>query len=133
MKKKILVVDDEVAFTRTLKMNLERTGQYEVRVENFAQDALKAAKEFKPDLIILDVIMPAEFGGDIAAKLRADPEFVHTPIVFMTAYVKRYRVEEHEGYISGYPFIAKPASIEEIISVIEKHLTEKKKENEHKE
>jgi Response regulator containing CheY-like receiver, AAA-type ATPase, and DNA-binding domains len=79
MKKKILVVDDEVAFTRTLKMNLERTGQYEVRVENFAQDALKAAKEFKPDLIILDVIMPAEFGGDIAAKLRSDPEFVHTP------------------------------------------------------
>ncbi|MGC8743235.1 MAG: response regulator [Verrucomicrobiia bacterium] len=122
MKKKILIVDDEVAFTRTLKLNLERTGNYEVCVENIPEETVKTAKNFKPDLIILDVIMPMMFGGDVAAKLRAEPDLQDVPIIFLTAYVKRHCIEEHEGYISGYPFLAKPATLEEIIAAIEKHI-----------
>lgn len=122
MKKRILLVDDEESFTRLLKLNLERTGNYEVRVENWAAGALAAAKDFKPDLVLLDVIMPQMFGGDVASQIQADSELISTPIVFLSASVKKQRVEEHEGVISGFPFIAKPASLECVIETIEKHL-----------
>lgn len=121
-KKRILLIDDEVSFTRLLKLNLEQTGNYEVRVENWAEDALAAAKEFRPDLILLDVLMPRIFGGDVALQIKSDADVKSTPIVFLTAAVRKERVTEHDGVISGYPFLAKPVSIEEVIDCIEKHL-----------
>ena len=122
-KKRILLVDDEVGFTRLLKLNLEQTNGYEVRVENWAEDALSAAREFRPDLVLLDVVMPRMIGGDVAARLRADASLKATPIVFLSAAVGRKWVHEHEGIVSGFPFIAKPASVEEVIDRIEQHLT----------
>lgn len=121
-RKRILLIDDEVSFTRLLKLNLEQTGNYEVRVENWAEDALAAAKEFRPDLILLDVLMPRIFGGDVALQIKSDTDVKSTPIVFLTAAVRKERVTEHDGVISGYPFLAKPVSIEEVIECIEKHL-----------
>jgi len=117
-----MVVDDDVAFTRLLKFNLERTGKFSVRVENWAEDALPVAREFRPDLVLLDILMPREFGGNVAASFRADPELKQTPIVFLTATVRKATVDLHGGDISGYPFLAKPASVEEIIACIEQHL-----------
>jgi two-component system, OmpR family, response regulator len=122
-KKRILLVDDEVSFTRLLKLNLEQTNGYEVRVENWAEDALSAAREFRPDLVLLDVVMPRMIGGDVAARLRADASLKATPIMFLSAAVGRKWVHEHEGIVSGFPFIAKPASVEEVIDRIEQHLT----------
>src|SRR2546425_9655292 len=58
LPKKILVVDDEVTITRLLKLNLEKTGAYLVREENRGAKAYATAREFKPDLILLDVMMP---------------------------------------------------------------------------
>ena len=121
-KKRILLLDDEVSFTRLLKLNLEQTNRYEVRAENWPEDVLAAAREFKPDLMLLDVMMPRMFGGDIAAQFRADEELKGIPIVFLTATVRKQRVDEHAGMISGYPFLAKPATTEEVIACIEKHL-----------
>jgi CheY-like chemotaxis protein len=121
MKKRVLLVDDEESFTRLLKLNLERTGNYEVRVENWGGDALKAAKEFDPDVVLLDIIMPQMFGGDVASQFKRDPTLKDTPIVFLSATVKKPRVAEHNGIIAGYPFIAKPAALEEVIEGIEKY------------
>ena len=118
-KKRILIVDDEISFTRLLKLNLEQTNDYIVRVENRAEDALTTAREFRPDLVLLDIMMPRMFGGDIAARLRADTHLKTTPIVFFTAAVSKTRVREHDGKISGFPFLAKPASVEEVIEQIE--------------
>jgi len=118
-KKRILIVDDEISFTRLLKLNLEQTNDYVVRVENRAEDALSTAREFRPDLVLLDIMMPRMFGGDIAARLRADANLKTTPIVFFTAAVSKTRVKEHDGVISGFPFLAKPASVEEVIEQIE--------------
>ena len=56
--KRILVVDDEAGFARLLKLGLERTGRYDVRVENRARVALDSAREFEPHLILLDCLMP---------------------------------------------------------------------------
>jgi len=120
-KKKILLVDDEKSFTSLLKLNLEDTGDYEVRVENWAEDAFPAAQEFKPDLVLLDIIMPRMSGGDVAARIDSDPVLKGTPIVFLTAAVRKHQVEENEGIICERPCLAKPATVDEVIDAIEKH------------
>src|SRR6476660_6677724 len=102
-KKRVLLVDDEKSFTTLLKLNLEETGNYEVRVENWAEDAFTAAREFKPDLILLDIIMPRLPGGNVAAQMAEDPELKDIPIVFLTAAVRRHQVEDHEGVICDHP------------------------------
>jgi CheY-like chemotaxis protein len=121
-KKRILVVDDEQSLTTLLKLNLEEFGDYEVRVENWPEDALAAAREFKPDLILLDIIMPRLPGGNVAAQIDADPLLTGTPIVFLTAAVRKHQVEENEGIICDHPCLAKPATIDEVVAMIEKHV-----------
>jgi CheY-like chemotaxis protein len=120
-KKRILLVDDEKSLTALLKLNLEETGNYEVRVENWPEDALAAAREFKPDLVLLDIIMPRLPGGNVAAQIDSDPLLKGTPIVFLTAAVRRSQVEDNDGIICEHPCLAKPASVDEVIAMIEKH------------
>lgn len=120
-KTKILLIDDEKSFTSLLKLNLEQTGRYEVRVVNEPEDGLAAVREFRPDLVLLDIIMPRVPGGNVAAQLKEDPELADTPVVFLTAAVSRSRVAEHDGVISDYPFLAKPVSGQEVIDAIEKY------------
>ena len=120
-KKRILLVDDEKSFTTLLKLNLEETGNYEVRVENWPEDALGAAKAFKPDLVLLDIIMPRMPGGNVAAQIKEDAELKDTPIVFLTAAVRKQQVEDNEGIICDFPCLAKPATVEMVVEAIEKH------------
>lgn len=119
--KRIFLVDDEPSFTRLLKLNLEQTGAYEVRVVNWAEDALPAALEFRPDVVLLDVMMPRMFGGDVAACLRAEPSLRSLPIIFLTAAVPKERTEEHEGTIGGYPCLSKPVNLEQVMESIRQH------------
>ena len=118
-KTRVLLVDDEKSFTNLLKLNLEETGKYEVRVENWAEDAYPAAKEFRPHIVLLDIIMPRMPGGNVAAQIKEDPDLKDTPIVWLTAAVRPHQVEENEGIICDYPCLAKPASMEKIIEAIE--------------
>ena len=121
-KRRILVIDDEPGFTRMLKLNLEQTNRFEVRVVNWPEEALAAARAFQPDLVLLDVFMPRLSGGDVAAQLREQGGFTTLPIIFFTAAVQKSRVEEHGGVIGGAPFIAKPATFEEVLACLDKHL-----------
>ena len=121
-KKRILVVDDETSITRLLKMNLELLGNYEVREENSGKRAFATAQEFKPDLILLDVMMPDMDGGDVAAALRRDPALRKTPVVFLTAAVKQEELGASKGKIGGRIYIAKPLNVKGVISVIEQSL-----------
>lgn len=121
--KKILLVDDEQSFTRLLKLNLEQTGNYEVYVVNWPEDALEAAKEFQPDLVLMDVMMPRLFGGDVAASFQRDARLKSIPIIFLTAAVPKSRVADHDGLISGFPFLAKPSSVAEVIQKVEQQLS----------
>ena len=118
-KKRILVVDDEVALTRMVKLNLERTGNYEVRTENRGPMAIPAAIEFKPDLILLDVMMPGMTGDEIAAKLREDPALSHIKYIFVTAIVTKEETDNMSANIGGNVFLAKPIKAQELINAIE--------------
>ena len=121
-KTRILYVDDEVGAARLLKLNLEATGRYEVAVQNWPEDALATAREFKPDLVLLDLIMPRMPGGNVVEAFEHDPEFKDVPVVFFTASVSPSRVVEHEGIICNHPCLAKPAGIEQIAAFIDANL-----------
>jgi len=115
-KKRILLIDDEANFTRLLKLNLEGTGSYEVRAENRGRFGLAAARQFKPDMILLDFLMPDMSGGEVAYHIGADPNVKNTPIVFLTSLAKKEDID------AGRAFIAKPVTVEEVIDCIEKNL-----------
>jgi DNA-binding response OmpR family regulator len=121
-KKRILIVDDEVPFTRMVKLNLEKTGAFEVRAENRAASAIAAAREFKPDLIILDVIMPSLDGGDVQAQIKRDRALRNTPIIFLTATVSKREAGEGGLNSGGELFLAKPVSVENLVARIHEHL-----------
>ena len=120
--KRILVVDDEPSVTRNLKLNLESSGGYDVFAENHAANALAAARIFRPDLILLDVMMPGMDGGDVAARLRADPLLRDTPVIFLTALVSNEETDGHEMVSGAEMFLAKPVDISELKKTVEDHI-----------
>ncbi len=121
-KKKILVIDDEEDFTDLVKMSLERAGEYEVRTENDSRLAFSAAREFRPDLILLDIIMPYIDGTEIARRIKADADIKDIPIVFLTATITKAEAEPENGVIGGRTFLAKPINVRDLSACIEKHI-----------
>lgn len=122
MKKRVLVVDDEVALTNIIKLNLERSGKFEVRTENAGRKAVQAAREFNPDIIFLDVMMPDMSGDEVSAKLREDAALSQIPFIFMTAIVTKDETDQLGTNIGGNEFLAKPVKTEELIATIERVL-----------
>jgi DNA-binding response OmpR family regulator len=121
-KKRVLIIDDEASFTRVLKLNLHHTGHYTAETVNDPTRAIAVARDFLPDVILLDVMMPGVDGGELAARLQASPKLKDTPIVFLTAAVKRNEIAFHQGRIGGLPFIAKPVDFQEVVDCIENQL-----------
>ena len=120
-KRRILIVDDDRESTHLVKILLERTGSYLVLEENDAAKAHQSARNFKPDVILLDIMMPETDGGEVAAQIEADPELQRTPIIFLTALVTK--PETKTGIrIQGHLSLAKPINIPELINRIEENL-----------
>jgi two-component system, OmpR family, response regulator len=117
----ILIVDDNRDFTYSAKLALERTGRYSVWEENKPARAHHTAQRVKPDLILLDIVMPETDGGEVAARIESDPTLHRTPIVFLTALVTKAEARS-DLQIQGHPFLAKPISIPELVAGIERHL-----------
>jgi two-component system, OmpR family, response regulator len=119
--RRVLIIDNDRDSTHLVKVLLEKTGRYLVFEENDGDRAHLSARNFRPDLILLDVVMPERDGGEIAAQIRADPDLHNTPIIFLTALVTR--AEANTGlHIDGHPFLAKPINIQELIEAIERVL-----------
>ena len=109
-KRRILIVDDDANSTHLVKILLERSGPYLVLEENDAANADQTAHNFKPDVILLDIVMPKIDGGELATQIEADRELHDTPIIFVTALVTHG--EAKSGLqIQGHPLVAKPISI----------------------
>lgn len=106
--KKILIADDEPDILEIIKFNLELHG-YEVITAKDGDQAIQLAKTSKPDLIILDIMMPKKSGIEVCGILRGQPEFSNTLIVFLTA------LSDEHSHVKGLEqgaddFISKPIS-----------------------
>ncbi len=122
---RILIVDDEPDFTALLKANLEEVGNFDVMEVNDSSLALEAARGFKPDLCVIDVVMPGLDGGDVVAQLRADPGLREVPVLMLTALVEENpETSDGETLTGGLPFVSKTSDFGTILSCIEKHLEE---------
>jgi len=120
-KRRILIVDDDRDSTHLIKILLEKISHYLVLEENDAAKAHESGGDFRPDLILLDIMMPQIDRGDIAGQIDADPGLQRTPIIFLTALVTK--AEAKAGlHIQGHPVLAKPIDIPELINRIEENL-----------
>jgi len=118
-KKRILIVDDEEAFGDIVKLNLEYTGEFEVLAEKRGSEALNAARHFRPDLIILDVLMPDMDGPAVLKELRKDKDFKNTPVIFLTALVSKNQSADGRNQ----PYVAsKPISSDDLLEIVRRHL-----------
>jgi len=133
-KTKVLIIDDEVKFTKMVKKNLEHEGNFEVEVVNEGLKGLEAAQAFKPDIVLLDVLMPDKRGPEVAHAIRQDEKIGKTPIIFITATVDRGQTEAFGGLVDGLPFtikpaLSKPVKTKDLISMIEKEILHQGKED----
>ena len=85
MKKKILVVDDEIHIVQIVKFNLEKRGGYEVITAKNGEEGLETAKNQMPDLILSDVMMPKMSGFQFCEALKRDAELKKIPFIILTA------------------------------------------------
>lgn len=113
---KVLVVDDEEPILELLKYNLEKEG-YEVRAASNGQDAVDIARKFKPDLVLLDIMMPHMDGVEACRQLRAMPELSNTFIVFLTARSEEYS-EVAAFDVGADDYITKPIKPRALMSRI---------------
>lgn len=105
-KQKILIIDDEMEMTQLLRIELETEG-YAVSTANDGQAGLQLIREEKPDLILLDVMMPKMDGYEVLKTFKADPDFTNTPVIMLTA--KGLSEEIQKGLDLGVDdYIAKP-------------------------
>lgn len=117
--KKVMVVDDEEGFTKLLKMNLEKTGDYEVQIENKSTRALAVAREFRPDVVLLDIVMPDMDGGDVAAQFQDDPMLRKVPVIMLTALVAEGETSSGSVAQAGtMNVLPKPVNMEILLSCL---------------
>lgn len=79
-----MIIDDEIDFTNLLKTQLEKEG-FTAVISNAGAEGVKLAKSEKPDLILLDIMMPKMSGWDVCSKIKEDPETKDIPVIFLTA------------------------------------------------
>jgi two-component system alkaline phosphatase synthesis response regulator PhoP len=114
--KKILIVDDEPDILEIITYNLQING-YDVQTAKDGDQGLQKAKEFKPDLIILDIMMPKKNGIEVCKILRSKPEYDDTLIIFLTA------LNDELSHVKGLEFgaddyISKPVSPKIMVSKV---------------
>lgn len=92
---RILYVDDEADIRTVAKLALERAGGFEVKAEESAERALQLLREWLPDLLLLDVMMPGMDGTELFSRLQADERYKKLPVVFMTAKAQPAEIDSY--------------------------------------
>ncbi|MBX3364858.1 MAG: response regulator transcription factor [Phycisphaeraceae bacterium] len=117
IEKHVLVVDDERDLVELVSMNIQRAG-YRTSTASNGREALAVIQKDKPDLIILDIMMPEMNGIDVASRLRANPETARTPIIMLTA--KGEEVDEVVGLsIGADDYLSKPFSMKVLLARVQ--------------
>ena len=114
MAHKILIADDEPNIVVSLEYLMKREG-FDVRVAPNGDEALAQVAAFKPDLLLLDVMLPRLNGFEVCQQLRADPQWRNLKVVMLTA--KGRDIEMHKGLALGADaYITKPFSTKELVA-----------------
>ena len=121
-KPRILVVDDDPNLSGLVRMVLEKTLRFEVRVENRSALALSAARQFRPNLILLDVDMPGKDGGHVAREIQVDSVLCGVPILFLTSLVSSEDAGKGLIVRRGMRFLAKPVNPNILIDSVDRVL-----------
>lgn len=117
-KHKILMVDDELDFSRMIKLNLEDTGKFEVLVLPSANEIVSQLHSFKPDLILLDLVMPGIGGIEVCDMLNNDQLGRTLPVIILSALDKdKDKLLAYKKGVVGY--LNKPVEKDELIAKIE--------------
>ena len=113
---RILVIDDEAEITEIIETFLKDTG-YQVLVENSSVMGIERAKTFKPDLILLDIMMPFMDGYEVCDELKKNKETENIPIIFLTG--KDARSDEGRSFrVGGDMFIKKPFNCDRLLEIV---------------
>jgi DNA-binding response OmpR family regulator len=122
IKSRILVVDDEPNLSGLVRLLLEKTQRFEVRVENRSALALSAAREFRPAMVLLDVDMPGKDGGEVSSEFQRDPVLRRVPILFLTSLISRSETGGRATMRGGMRFLAKPVNPLVLIETVDRIL-----------
>lgn len=124
-KAKILLIDDDIDFVESTKIVLE-SKPYEVIIAYEGEEGLRKAREEKPDLILLDIIMPVQDGFIAAEQLKKDPQLSKIPVLMLTSFSQRIgetSIPVSRGLtLEAEDYIEKPVSPEELLSRVQRYL-----------
>ncbi|MBS0660144.1 MAG: response regulator [Verrucomicrobia bacterium] len=118
-KTRILIVDDDPNLARLSSLILERAGAFETRIENLPGRALQTVRDFRPDVILMDVDMPGRNGAEVAAQIRAEPGLPQPRILYFTALVSRQECPSKPLQRGGEEYLAKPVDPDLLVEIVE--------------
>ncbi len=113
--KKILIVDDEPNIIVPLEFLMEQNN-YDVRVAETGEQALEIMPDYAPDLILLDIMLPGIDGYEVCQKIRKNPRFKHTKIIFLSAMARS--IDVAKGMELAAEYITKPFSTADVVEKI---------------
>ena len=122
--KKILVIDDEERLCRILKQILPVKGPYEVFSAHNGVTGRRMVREVKPDLILMDIVMPELSGSELAEELQENSQTASIPVIFITAVVSKAEMEKSGGRVGNRTFVAKPIDVDHLVARIKEALNE---------
>ena len=122
MAKKILIVDDETSITVPLKFLMEQN-RFEVMVVHSGEEALTAVGGFEPDLVLLDVMLPAADGFQVCQTLREDPRLHNLKVVFLSAMSRDLDIAKGNT-LGADAYITKPFSNADVVKQVKDLLSE---------
>ena len=120
MAYKILVVDDEPMIVRLMEFILARQG-HEMLIAVNGEEALQKIRAHKPDLVLLDIMMPRIDGYEVAQQVRADPETSRLSIIMLSAKAQEEDIRRGEE-VGVDAYVTKPFSPEHLVQVVAEHL-----------
>ena len=126
---KILLIDDDPDFVQATRKVLE-SKPYEVIVAYDGEEGLQKAQDEKPDLILLDIIMPLSDGFTVCEELKSNPDFANIPVLMITSFSQRVgqtTLAVSRGYsLEAEDYIDKPIKPAELLARVEKQLRKKR-------
>jgi len=112
--RRVLLIDDEVGYSRLVKKVLEKTGNYQIETLNDSRQAEERAREMQPDLVLIDIVMQPRDGAEVANSFRDDPELGKIPLIVMSAFLNQRVFPRSPLDFEGHCVMEKPLNLDQI-------------------